>query len=314
MKFCFLMLILKPFGSLQGYFKNVSNTLENIAGQALRLKTISLFYNQTCFCWIFWALSSSWESSRSLFPNCWHLPALSFTPSSLSVIHNSDSRVTYYHLSFIPAHFRNDIFYVDIWICLPFTFLWTLRQPSLLFTWSSSSSVQLPWPPHTASSMMGRHPSARPMASPDKGQCWSEADLAVGRDQGSLFCLWARDWFGPAELYGYAAVLAAGAITLATGILRKEALPALPSQKGERGLGTAWPHLQAALTPQKHLRWFKEGCRMWVDAIQSCRPWGRWWTWEESFHFSTDFSLGLGQMEGGNALGKVTSLFDSDNQ
>lgn len=115
-------------------------------------------------------------------------------------------------------------------------------------------------------------------------------------------------------LYGYAAVLAAGAITLATGVLRKEALRALPSQKGERGLGTAWPHLQAALIPQKHLRWFREGCRMWVDTIQSCRPWGRWWTREESFHLSTDFSLGLGQMEGGNALGKVTSLFDSDDQ
>uniref|UniRef100_A0A8B9TDI9 Uncharacterized protein n=1 Tax=Anas platyrhynchos TaxID=8839 RepID=A0A8B9TDI9_ANAPL len=27
---------------------------------------------------------------------------------------------------------------------------------------------------------------------------------------------------------------------------------------------------------------------------------------EKSFHLSTDFSLGLGQMEGGNALGKVT--------
>lgn len=62
------------------------NTLENIAIQAARPKGWSLFYNRTCFCWIFWALSSIWESSWSLLPNCWHLSALSFIPSSLSVI------------------------------------------------------------------------------------------------------------------------------------------------------------------------------------------------------------------------------------
>lgn len=169
------------------------DTLENIASQAVRLKTLSLFYNRTHFCWIFWALSSSWESSWSLFPNCWHLPALSFIPSSLSVIHNSDSTVTYYHLSFIPAHFRNDIFYVDIWISLPFTFLSTLIQLCRFFTWSSNSAVQLPLPSHTASSITkGMHSSAYPWACQRTAsiRCWFCSGLR------SRFCLWAggRAW------------------------------------------------------------------------------------------------------------------------
>lgn len=50
-----------------------------------------------------------------------YLPFLS--SPALSVVHDYDSRMTYCHLFFIPSHFRNDIFYVDIWISLPFTFL-----------------------------------------------------------------------------------------------------------------------------------------------------------------------------------------------
>lgn len=158
--------------------------------------------------------------------------------------------MTYYHLSFIPAHFRNDIFYIDTWIPLPFTFLSTLIQLSQFFMWSSNSAVQLPLLPHTASSVTkGAHSSACPWVCQRRAsiRCWSCSRLRSGL---TFPPVGLGGKLGPMELY-------TGACSNAKSWdhrscyrrCHKVMSPAFYALS-EKGLGTTCPLLQAAVSTE----------------------------------------------------------------